>query len=196
MKRPISAILITGTSHTGKTTLASRLADKLGWNLFSTDKLARHPGRPWPAVPPAVAEYYANLSSESIYWFLRVHHENMWPLIKERIEAETLTGTPFIFEGSALRPEYIAAFPDAAKVCLYAEADFLRDRIRKEAQYAEAGEHQRQLIDKFIERSLKDNALMREGAEAHEVMLVDAADTEAVNELFNTLIEKAVSSQQ
>ena len=40
-------LLIGGTSHVGKSTLAQLLALKLGWNYRSTDKLARHPGRPW-----------------------------------------------------------------------------------------------------------------------------------------------------
>ncbi len=39
-------ILIGGTSHAGKSTLAQSLAAKLGWNYLSTDKLARHPGKP------------------------------------------------------------------------------------------------------------------------------------------------------
>ncbi|MEL7245323.1 MAG: 2-phosphoglycerate kinase, partial [Cyanobacteria bacterium J06573_2] len=40
-------ILIGGSSHVGKSTLAQSLANKLNWNYISTDKLARHPGRPW-----------------------------------------------------------------------------------------------------------------------------------------------------
>lgn len=38
-------ILIGGSSHVGKSTLAQYQAAKLGWNYRSTDKLARHPGR-------------------------------------------------------------------------------------------------------------------------------------------------------
>jgi 2-phosphoglycerate kinase len=40
-------ILIGGSSHVGKSTLGQSLAAKLGWSYCSTDKLARHPGRPW-----------------------------------------------------------------------------------------------------------------------------------------------------
>ena len=47
----IKLILIGGTSHTGKSTLARQLAEELGWNYLSTDQLARHPGRPTTMMP-------------------------------------------------------------------------------------------------------------------------------------------------
>jgi cytidylate kinase len=54
-------LLIGGSSHLGKTTLAQSLASYLGWNYCSTDKLARHPGRPWQVnskeIPQHVAAY-------------------------------------------------------------------------------------------------------------------------------------------
>jgi 2-phosphoglycerate kinase len=194
MAQPISAISIMGSSHVGKTTLASLLSDRLGWNIISTDRLARHPGRPWPTAHPAIAEYYANLSSETIYWFLRIHHENMWPGVKQKIEAEVLAGKPFVIEGSAWRPEYIARLDsvEMAAVCLYAEADFLRDRIRSKAQYNEADQFQRLLIDKFIARSLRDNAEMRVTAQKLGVPIVDVADTTSIDDLFKILVERAL----
>lgn len=74
-----SVLLIFGTSHVGKSTLANRLGEALGWQMTSTDSLARHPGRPWPEVKAPVAEYYSSLSDETISWFPRAHHENMRP---------------------------------------------------------------------------------------------------------------------
>jgi len=40
-------ILLGGTSCVGKSSLGQSLASSLGWDLLSTDQLARHPGRPW-----------------------------------------------------------------------------------------------------------------------------------------------------
>src|SRR5215468_118437 len=60
----LGVILIGGTSHTGKSTVAKRIAERLGAICVSTDSLARHPGRPWPAareVPPHVVEHYLQL---------------------------------------------------------------------------------------------------------------------------------------
>lgn len=55
-------ILIGGTSHTGKSTLAEFLAAELESINISTDKLALHPGRPWKErpeeIPLHVKEHY------------------------------------------------------------------------------------------------------------------------------------------
>ena len=55
-------LLIGGTSHTGKTTLAQSLAQQLDRDCISTDSLARHPGRPWKIsdkeVPSHVVDHY------------------------------------------------------------------------------------------------------------------------------------------
>ena len=55
-------LLIGGASHVGKSTLAHSLASHLDCNYYSTDKLARHPGRPWQSepkdIPQHVAEHY------------------------------------------------------------------------------------------------------------------------------------------
>ena len=69
MSSPLLGILISGTSHVGKSTLAEKLAERLGWAGMSTDKLGRHPGRPWLAIPAPVAEFYSRLTPETIHWF-------------------------------------------------------------------------------------------------------------------------------
>jgi 2-phosphoglycerate kinase len=189
----LSGILIAGSSHVGKTTLARRLAETLGWNMVSTDRLGRHPGRPWPSVPQPVAEYYARLSPETIYWFLKVHHENMWPNIRRMIEGEIEAGRPLVLEGSALRPEFIAPLvSDAvAGICLHADADFLRERMRSEARYRQVDEPARAIMDKFIERSLRDNSEMHEAAMQHGITIVDVSDPQAVACLSDDLVRRA-----
>jgi 2-phosphoglycerate kinase len=42
----VRVLLIGGTSNVGKSTVAQAVAKKLGFEVLSTDKLARHPGRP------------------------------------------------------------------------------------------------------------------------------------------------------
>jgi 2-phosphoglycerate kinase len=194
MEQGLSGILIAGSSHVGKTTLAKRLAASLCLTMISTDGLARHPGRPWPRVRPQVAEYYARLSSETIYWFLRVHHENMWPGLKAMIEGEIQARRPFVLEGSALRPEFIAPLvsDSIVGICLHADADFLRERMRVEAGYRQAGETERGLIDRFIERSLRDNLEMLRAAQENGLRIVDVAEPGALADLAEEL-ERRVS---
>lgn len=177
MKLGSKIILIAGSSHVGKTTLATRLASAMGCAVASTDRLARHPGRPWPTVPKPVADFYEDLSDETIYWFLRAHHENMWPALKRMVDDHVLAGDTLVLEGSALRPEYIAQLPheDVTRICLCAPETFLRTRIHAESAYGEATDADRNLIDKFVERSVRDNAEMCEAAERHSVALIDVS---------------------
>ena len=189
-------LLISGSSNVGKTTFATRLAQQLGCNVISTDSLARHPGRPWPDVRLPVAEYYARLSPETIYWFLKVHHENMWPSILQRIEAERRAQTCFVFEGSALRPEYIAPLISGEwlGIFLYADNDSLRERMRSEAKYSQADKGRRNIIDKFIDRSLRDNSEMHAVARDHGMRAVDTFDSLAVADLFDEFVQRLSSS--
>ena len=70
MSGGIKVLLIGGTSHVGKSTIAKRLAAQLGWNHLSTDQLARHPGRPWRndelPVPSDVIAHYSRLTTTEL----------------------------------------------------------------------------------------------------------------------------------
>ena len=194
----MSGILIAGSSHVGKSTFAARLTKALGWSLISTDSLARHPGRPWPTVRPAVAEFYSSLSPETIHWFLKVHHENIWPLIREKIEGHIHDGRQFICEGSALRPEYLTTLNTSSTecVCLYADDDFLLSRMRNEAGYDHVDSSLRYIIDKFIERSLRDNSGLKASALSNHIRLVNAADMVEVNQSYEQLLQQASNNSE
>lgn len=198
MARAMSGILIAGTSHVGKSTFAARLTKVLGWDLISTDTLARHPGRPWPTLRPAVAEFYSSLSPETIHWFLKVHHENTWPLVRQKIDSFRHNRRYFICEGAALRPEYLAMLSTNPTecICFYADEDFLLNRMRSEAAYDLARRSLRHIIDKFIERSLRDNEELKASAQRNNIKLVNAADTIEVNELYEQLLQQANKSCQ
>lgn len=193
MSSPLQAILIAGTSHVGKSTLAERLAGRLGWNGLSTDTLGRHPGRPWLAIPPSVAEFYERLSAETIHWFLKVHHENMWRQIGPMIEAERAAGRRFVLEGAALRPEYIAPLvgDQVFGVLLHADDGFLVARMRASADYERRETAERRLIDAFVDRSLRENAALGDAARQAGLRVVDAADERAVAGLTDELVERA-----
>ncbi|KQX60479.1 MULTISPECIES: AAA family ATPase [Ensifer] len=182
MQHPALGILIAGSSHVGKSTLAGALAGSLGRELISTDALGRHPGRPWPSVRPEVAEYYASLTDDTIHWFLKVHHENMWPRIRQIIDNHRQRAKPFVLEGAALRPEYVAELDPGSvtAVFLYADDDFLRQRMLDEARRDERYEQKAGIINKFIERSLRENRDMLQSARAADIRCVDVAAPGAV----------------
>ena len=113
----LRVILIGGSSHVGKSTLARSLRPRLGWGHISTDSLARHPGRPWrkdlQAVPKQVADHYLSLSVDELFADVLRHYRSMWRDIEAMIISHaTDTSTErLIFEGSALWPESVQAVP-------------------------------------------------------------------------------------
>ena len=86
MQRAGRVILIGGSSHVGKTTLAGRLAERPGWSARSTDYLARHPGRPWrhppDTLPPHVGEHYLSLDVEDLIASVLGHYRGLWPVVE------------------------------------------------------------------------------------------------------------------
>lgn len=190
------AVLILGTSHVGKSTCAHTLSDVLGWPVVSTDKLGRHPGRPWTGVPAPVTEFYLRLSDEAVYWFLRVHHENMRPVICKAIQDARKRGG-FILEGAALRPEYLADWDvgDALAVCLHAGESVLRERISAGSRYFERSRETKQAIDMFIERSLRENAALVETAKQHGLKLIDVGTSDTGISVVRQIVTLLTNAQ-
>jgi 2-phosphoglycerate kinase len=108
-------VLIGGSSHAGKSTLGRSLATKLGWNYRSTDKLARHPGRPWAnnqaqSIPAHVTNHYKSLSVDALLLDVLFHYKkNVLPQIEAIVHAHlsNLSGDCLVLEGSALYPQLI-----------------------------------------------------------------------------------------
>lgn len=156
------AILIGGTSHAGKSTLAQALAERLGWTAASTDYLARHPGRPWRAapdvVPPHVAAYYLDLTDDERMASVQAHYASLSPRIDEMVRA----ADGLVLEGSALWPPTIVALalPYTAAICLTADPDLITRRIRAESGYEASDATGRAMIEAFAERARQFDRLM------------------------------------
>ena len=155
-------LLIGGTSHAGKSTVAGLLADQLGWDRLSTDQLARHPGRPWrngESLPQDVVRYYTE-SDTAVRLAQVVQHytQNVYPIVSAIVASRL--ANPFdrglVLEGSAVWPSEVASgLPQrCAVVYLVAEERALRDRIGRSAGYASRKAEERLLIDAFIARAV------------------------------------------
>lgn len=188
MNEPLG-ILIGGTSHVGKSTFAKMVALALGRDLISTDDLARHPGRPWPTVRAEVAEYYSNLSDETIHWFLKVHHENLWPRIEHIIDVHRQAAKPFVLEGAALRPEYMARIETGVvlPLLLHCSDALLRKRLIEGSRLEDADEATSALIGKFIKRSLRDNDDLLDAARKMQIRCIDVGVPGAIDTLAKEL---------
>ncbi|MFL5999553.1 MAG: AAA family ATPase [Streptomyces sp.] len=193
--RGVRVVLIGGTSHTGKSTVAAVLADRLGFEHRSTDLLARHPGRPWRTpereVPPHVAEHYATLAVDELIDSVLAHYERLWPRIEELVRAR-VTGPGLVLEGSALWPERVATLdvPHAAAVWLTADEDVVRARIRA-GRYDGATREERFLMDKFLARSARFQSLMVAAVDRLGLARVDVGKDMSVSEVADAVLAQA-----
>jgi 2-phosphoglycerate kinase len=173
-------LLIGGSSHCGKTTLARHVAERLRWTHVRTDKLARHPGRPWSnppeTVPPDVAEHYKTLSVPELLDDVLQHYKtNVWPRIEALARAAAPAGDPVIIEGSAVWPESVATLssPNVAAVFLTAsEATFTR-RIHQGSRYDARAPDEKHLIDRFLQRTVAFDRSMTRAARRLRLPLLD-----------------------
>jgi 2-phosphoglycerate kinase len=164
----VRVILVGGTSHVGKSTVAARMAEKLGWGVMSTDRMARYPGRPWTTRPEfkrEVAEHFLAHYADGLVAGQLAHYQSMWPLVDRLIrEHEAPSVERLVLEGSGVWPDNVAALklPYVSAVWLTASPELIEARILNESRFDQAAEEDRRLIRQFVVRSPGYDVKMRE----------------------------------
>ncbi|RSO10006.1 hypothetical protein DMH26_00475 [Streptomyces sp. WAC 05379] len=193
-------VLIGGTSNVGKSTVAQVVAEKLGFGCLSTDGLARHPGRPWRTpeweVPAHVAEHYGSLMVDELITSVLGHYDRLWPRIEEMITAhaaEDRGGTGLVLEGSALWPVRVARLqvPRTAAVWLTADDSLVSGRVHAAGSYEAATNEEQFLMDKFLARTERYQALMIDAIDRLGLDRIDAGLGQPAAELADTVIAAA-----
>ena len=178
----LKVILIGGSSHVGKSTVSESLATALNWDHVSTDRLARHPGRPWKSapekVPDQVAKHYLCLSVDKLIEDVLYHYRvNVWPKVEAIVASHSTdtSTTGIVLEGSALWPEFVTSldFDKIAAVWLTASEEVFRQRIYAGSLYNSKSPRERKMIDKFLERTLAYNTRMVDAASQRGFVLID-----------------------
>ena len=183
-------LLIGGTSHVGKTTFAKCLADQAGWSYRSTDDLARHPGRPWrdnnSPLPDAVVEYYSKLSvQEQVNSVMGHYRQNVWPIIDAIVHSHL--NNPYapslVFEGSAILPDNVhaASYDRVDSVWLTAPDEVIAHQITRESRRESRSLCQKQLIDSFMNRSLKINEIFMKSVSENGQRSLDTSTLDSSN---------------
>ncbi|MFF1716483.1 hypothetical protein [Streptomyces sp. NPDC058268] len=199
----VRVVLIGGTSHVGKSTVGQVVADRAGFEYRSTDRLARHPGRPWRTpdweVPAHVAEHYRTLPVDELIASVLDHYERLWPRIQELITeyaAGQGVGGGLVLEGSALWPDRVASLtaPHTAAVWLTAEESVVRARMYEGSRYTEAAAEEQHLIEKFLARTVRYQALMRTAVDRLGLDRIEADRGRSPEELADAVLT-AVGSQ-
>lgn len=199
----LRVILLGGSSHAGKSTVAQTLAAQLGWTCLSTDKLAKHPGRPWRAAPKAVpghvATHYLTLTPPQLIEDVMRHYERtVWPMVETLVTAHASGAAPerLVLEGSAILPHRVAAnaWDCVGAVWLTGGDELFAQRIRDASAYAHRSATERQMIDAFLERTLRFNALTTAAVRQHGLSAVEVRPGVQVEETAATCL--AVLAQQ
>ncbi len=186
MTHELRVILIGGSSHVGKSTLAQELADRLGWAYRATDQLARHPGRPWQtppnSVPAHVATHYLSLSTEELVAdVIRHYTDNVWPLVEKMVTAHVIDPVRecLIMEGSALLPELVVTLQldQVATIWLTADDELLARRIYRTSAYATKSTRERRMVDKFLERTQRFNQRIMRDVDRYGLNSINVQDT-------------------
>jgi 2-phosphoglycerate kinase len=155
----VKVLLLGGTSHVGKSTVAAQLADKLGWGVMSTDRMARYPGRPWTTRPDykrEVAEHFLSHDADGLVAGQLAHYQSMWPIVERLVrEHAAPSAERLVLEGSGVWPDNVAALalPSLSAVWLTASPELIEARILSESRFDEADEQDRRLIRQFVVRS-------------------------------------------
>ncbi|NMG20595.1 2-phosphoglycerate kinase [Brasilonema bromeliae] len=200
MQNETRVILIGGSSHAGKSTLGRSLAAKLGWSYRCTDKLARHPGRPWVSANGKVfceyvAEHYRTRSVDTLFLDVLSHYEkNVLPQIEAIVHSHAfdLSTEYLILEGSALWPEFVANLVGengVKAIWLTASDQLLGNRIKRESNFYNVGEDEKHLIQKFLDLTLFYNKRMREKVERLGFICIDVESVSTTDELSNKCME-------
>lgn len=190
-------LLIGGSSNAGKSTVASILGARPGWTSWSTDKMARHPGRPWPVVgqpvKPHVAAHYGTFSQGELIRSVLTHYRNMEPLIRRLVENHRRDGDRLVLEGSGLLPETVATFdmPDVGAIWLTARDDTFRARIHRESGYDGLDAQGRALVDAFVGRTLLYNRHMLREAEARGLPVLAVSDDMLPTDVARAVLDAA-----
>lgn len=195
--RDTAVILIGGTSHSGKTTVARAMSANYGCDLHSSDRLAKHPGRPWVSskgtpVPPHVEEHYSSLNVDELLADVLNHYEiNVIPQVRDLVHryGSGLEGRCAVIEGSALWPEFVedlARRPSVEATWLVASDQLLQQRIYSESNYANAGPRDKLLIDRFLQRTLAYSDTMTRALEELDLPSV-TVDSESPADLARVL---------
>ena len=162
----IRVLLIGGTSHVGKSTLAQALAAKLGGEHVSTDSLARHPGRPWATssgpFPEHLRTHYLSLSVGELTSEQLRHYQRLWPRVEALAAARATdtSGRRLILEGSGVLPQHAAALKNTAAIWLTASAEVLRDRIYSASRFDDLAPEEKVIVEKFLGRTRQYDQLI------------------------------------
>jgi 2-phosphoglycerate kinase len=166
-------ILIGGAPMAGKTTVAHRLAARLGYGCLSTDDLGEamravtttdsHPHL-HPMEGYDYREYYVTRSPEALITDVSREHRALWPAVQRVIHTHATWGTPIVMEGWSLWPEWVTQLrlPSVRSLWFVAQEETLHERIVQAVEFYGGASDEKAMMGHYLERSFWYNARLQE----------------------------------
>ena len=169
-------ILIGGAPLSGKTTVARKLAAKLGYACLSTDDLGQavravttpqsHPNL-HPMAGYDYREYYIDHSLEELISHSRKQRQALRPALEAVVRAHATWGQPTVIEGWSLDPEWVSRLElqNVKSTWFIADKVLLAHRIRQDKAFYQGASNEETMIKHYLERSLWHNTCLRQAVD-------------------------------
>jgi 2-phosphoglycerate kinase len=194
-------ILIGGAPMSGKTTVASRLAAKLGYGCLSTDDLgeairavttkASHPHL-HPMDRYDYREYYVTRSPDALITDISLEHRALWPAVERVIRKHATWGTPSVIEGWSLWPEWVTQLrlPNVRSLWFVAQEQTLHERMGKAEAFYGGASDEAAMRDHYLARSFWYNARLKEAVNTFALTRIALPLRAPVHEIVAMCLEQ------
>lgn len=193
-------ILIGGAPGTGKTTLGSVLAARLGITSLSIDDLLTaaqavttpesHPGLHIMRGMP-YQDYFTNNSVEYLIADAILQHEAAWRLVEPVIRKHATWAPAIVIDGWHLRPYKVAqlGFDNIQSTWIVATDSVLEERERKNANWLLGSSDPERMLENFLARSIWFNALIKKQAAALQMTILLQDGKRSAEELCRLVMD-------
>ena len=192
--------LIGGAPGSGKTTLGSALAARLGITSLSVDDLMyaaqgvttpeTHPGLHVMRKVPSL-EYFTNSTVDQLKADATLQHEATWPLVEQVVRYHATWGPAIVIDGWYLRPSTVALLKldNVWSGWIVASDAVLEERERKNVGWFQDSPNPERMLENFLARSLWYNDLIKQQATELKMNILPQAGETSVDELCKMVLE-------
>lgn len=203
----MKVILIGGAPMVGKSSVARRLAARLGYGFLSTDDLAQgvraltSPDSN-PELHPMdghdFREYYIRHSVDELIAKLHLEHRSLRKALDPIILSHATWGHPIVIEGWHLHPEWAAGITESnvTSLWLIADEDLLQSRADASVDFFQGSSDPCAMKSNYLQRSLWHNDQIKHAAERHLLPVVHVTLGMSLDELERCCLEAVTTKQK
>jgi 2-phosphoglycerate kinase len=185
----------------GKTTVAHRLAARLGYGCLSTDDLGEamravtttdsHPHL-HPMAGYGYREYYVTRSPDALIADISREHRALWPAVQSVIRKHATWGAPIVMEGWSLWPERVAQLrlPSVRSLWFIAHEQTLHERMVKAGEFYGGASDEEAMIRHYLARSFWYNTRLKEAVKQFALTSIELPLRAPVHAIVEMCLEQ------